>query len=124
MVSDKGDQMSFRIVTLADHAAATQVEGEWREALVDGMTAGTWDFVFSDSQADYDRTIELGVEGDKITAKWQSEEWSGTVKDGAFELSGEHTPPEAGYAGNLRRRRSSPPHMLAATPTFPSHRRR
>ena len=63
---------------------------------------GTWDFVFANSEGSYPRTLVLSQDGETLSAKYlDQEQYTGTFKDGALELTGEHTAPEAGYAAKL-----------------------
>jgi hypothetical protein len=65
--------------------------------------AGTWDFVFTNADGSYPRTLVISQDGKAVTARQgDQEEYTGTFTDGVLELTGEHAAPEAGYTSKLK----------------------
>ncbi len=64
--------------------------------------AGTWAFVVSAVEGSHSFTMTLAMDGEAVTGTAAGDEtFTGTFKDGTFEISGEHYVDEAGYSAEI-----------------------
>lgn len=81
--------LAVLVITVAAGVRAADLDGEWS-------------FTLSAPEGEHTFSITLAVDGEKITGTRSNETFTGTLKDGQVELSGDHYIDMAGYSAPFK----------------------